>query len=183
MMRLTFASSMPTPSKSSLAWRRWNTPNSLSAYCMSKPTPLSRTQYSASVAVTLPADFDSGSLGASRVLERVADQVAEDELDHRGIARRVRQLAYRELDRAVFAIRRELAPHPGDDVIALELRDLHRRPSHPRKCEQVVGQRARSLGGITERLHVVLRVGVELARDSLAQQVGEAADMPDRCPQ
>jgi hypothetical protein len=37
----TFASPIPIPSKSLALCNRWNTPNSLSAYFMSKPAPLS----------------------------------------------------------------------------------------------------------------------------------------------
>src|SRR2546429_425263 len=43
MMRRTVARPMPVPSKSAAECSRWNTPNSLSAYFMSKPAPLSRT--------------------------------------------------------------------------------------------------------------------------------------------
>jgi transcriptional regulator with XRE-family HTH domain len=43
MMRSTVAKPTPVPSNSSERWRRWKTPNNLSAYFMLKPTPLSRT--------------------------------------------------------------------------------------------------------------------------------------------
>jgi len=43
MMRRTVASPTPVPSNSAAECRRWNTPNSLSMYFMSKPAPLSRT--------------------------------------------------------------------------------------------------------------------------------------------
>src|SRR2546426_3690014 len=43
MMRRTVARPTPVPSNSAAECRRWNTPNSLSAYFMSKPAPLSRT--------------------------------------------------------------------------------------------------------------------------------------------
>ncbi len=41
--RRTLARPMPVPAKSLALCRRWNTPNSLPAYAMSKPAPLSRT--------------------------------------------------------------------------------------------------------------------------------------------
>src|SRR5665647_2282837 len=44
MILCTFARPMPVPSNSAELWRRWKTPKSLCAYCMSKPTPLSRTK-------------------------------------------------------------------------------------------------------------------------------------------
>src|SRR6185312_141056 len=43
MIRCTFAKPIPVPGNSEAPCRRWNTPNSLSAYCMSKPAPLSET--------------------------------------------------------------------------------------------------------------------------------------------
>src|SRR5690606_34393095 len=45
MMRWTIASPTPVPGKSVSAWSRWNTPNNLSAYCISNPAPLSRMKY------------------------------------------------------------------------------------------------------------------------------------------
>src|SRR5439155_1706118 len=43
MMRRTVARPTPVPSNSAAECSRWNAPNSLSAYFMSKPAPLSRT--------------------------------------------------------------------------------------------------------------------------------------------
>src|SRR2546430_4490313 len=43
MMRRTVANPTPVPSNSDAECSRWNTPNSLSAYFMSNPAPLSRT--------------------------------------------------------------------------------------------------------------------------------------------
>src|SRR3989441_9133938 len=43
MMRRTVARPTPVPSNSATECSRWNTPNSLSAYFMSNPAPLSRT--------------------------------------------------------------------------------------------------------------------------------------------
>src|SRR6202000_551357 len=42
-MRRTLARPIPLPGNSEARCRRWNTPNSLPAYCMSKPAPLSLT--------------------------------------------------------------------------------------------------------------------------------------------
>ena len=45
---------MPVPSNSVTACSRWNGPNSLSAYAMSKPAPSSRTKYSGSPCAPRP---------------------------------------------------------------------------------------------------------------------------------
>ena len=74
--------------ESSIRCSRWKTPNSLSTYSMSKPTPLSRTKK-----IDLPIRRGRqpismrASVAGPRVLDRVGEQVLEHQPDQHRVGR------------------------------------------------------------------------------------------------
>src|SRR6202167_513256 len=64
MIRSTVAKPIPLPSNSSATCKRWNTPNNLSEYSMSKPTPLSFTKITFSPSFSVcPISITAGDRG------------------------------------------------------------------------------------------------------------------------
>src|ERR1700684_3618780 len=85
MIRSTVAKPIPLPSNSSAKCRRWNTPNNLSEYFMSKPTPLSFTKITVSPSFSVcPISITAGAPAPRninglllRVCETAADNVGK----------------------------------------------------------------------------------------------------------
>ena len=156
----TLARPMPVPSKSSVRCRRWNTPNSLPTYFMSKPTPLSRDLQAVAVRRCAPALMrDARRVAAARVLDRVGQQVAQRHLQQQrvGPQRAAAGLRSSHSMRRPCSWRLQLvAPGRPPAPCVSTAAALERRAAHAREVEQRVHQ----LAGVGRRVLDVAQVAL-----------------------
>src|SRR5712692_4948123 len=146
MMRRTVASPMPVPSKSAAECSRWNTPNSLSAYFMSKPAPLSRTMKVLPPFASADRNSTRGA-GCFAVYLAVAEQIVEGHAQQSGVASRLEPGGNLEFHLSLrggpLQVGHDLPRHTAQvHVLGANL-----RTGDPREFQQVVDQRAHSLAG------------------------------------
>ena len=172
------------PSKSSAGCNRWKTPKSLSAYCMSNPTPLSRTNtVGVAVAGVDAADLDRGLRARARELDGVGHQVHEREAQHGAVGVNLGKGTDGPGDVAPLGLRAHLFQDLLDERVQAHRRRARLGPADSREGQQIVDESAHALGRFQDQRHVPPALVVEPPGGALLEQLGIAGHVPEGRPQ
>src|SRR2546422_6396108 len=120
MMRRTVARPMPVPSKSAAECSRWNTPNNLSAYFMSKPAPLSRTMKARPPFASTEANWTRGCGCFAVYFQRSEEHTSELQSRLHLVCRLLlEKKKYKSERRPTRQIRPDALPAIADAIISL----------------------------------------------------------------
>ena len=178
-MRLTIASPMPLPSRSSRGCSVWNIWKTFLGVLFRNADAVVLDGERDRVALVLRIDAESRPALRRRVmLDGVVDQVAQHLLERGAIRADCRQALVR-LDLHAFggAQQRDDVPHEFPRVDHGHLADLARRP---RVREQVVEQPVQAARALLQQSQVFLHLALVIVLEVVAEPFDEDLDRPQR---
>ena len=114
------------------------------------------------------------------VLERVAEQVAQDQEQHGRIALHAGERVDHPLHLAPVLLVEEHLARRAEHVVQVHRAAAELRPAHPTERKQIVHHLHRLGRGAPEQPEVAALAGVEAGTRALVEEPGEAAELPQR---
>ena len=175
---------MPVPSNASCGCSRWKTPNSLLEYFISKPTPLSRTNNTASPSILPSAsDLDFRLRTRAGELYGVGNQVDESHSQHGAVSIARRQWIECPLNVAPLCILTHIGHNFLNDLTQVNERFLGLGAADSRKGQQIVDQTAHSTCRFQDHGEVPQALLIERCSGIFPEKFGKARHMAKRCAQ
>ncbi|MNO24586.1 hypothetical protein D3C76_144110 [compost metagenome] len=126
----------------------------------------------------LGADFDTRRVTPAGVLDGVADEVLQRQVDERRVGNHLRQRGDIPDDFAALVVRGQLGANGVDQGIEVDIRQAQGRTAHLREVQQVVHQAAGKMRRFFYMLQKTSTAFAQALALDLAQQLGVAGDMP-----
>ena len=126
------------------------------------------------------ADLDDRRLALARELERIGEQVGEDDLEQGWVGLANRQIADRYFDAPPLLFAAQISEHLVDKVGGGQSFLVQRLAAQAREVEQLIYQLAHGLGILVHDVQVSLGIGIELWRVFFEQDLRETVDCPQR---